>query len=40
MTDEEQYEYIEEITGGRVIRPDEVTVNLDAAREIQLGGGQ
>lgn len=40
MTDEERFQLIEELTGNRVIRPDEVTVNLDAAREIQLGGGQ
>lgn len=40
MTDEERFQLIEELTGDRVIRPDEVTVNLDAAREIQLGGGQ
>lgn len=40
MTDEERFHLIEELTGNRVIRPDEVTVNLDAAREIQLGGGQ
>ena len=40
MTDEERYDYIERTTGNEVIRPDEVTVNLDAAREIQLGGGQ
>lgn len=40
MTDEERYDYIERTTGNEVIRPNEVTVNLDAAREIQLGGGQ
>ena len=40
MTDEELYDYIESTTGNRVITSDEVTVNLDAAREIQLGGGQ
>ena len=40
MTDEELYDYIESTTGNRVITSDEVTVNLDAARDIQLGGGQ
>lgn len=40
MTDEERYDYIERTTGNEVIRPNKVTVNLDAAREIQLGGGQ
>ena len=40
MTEQEVAKLIEEQTGGRVITSDEVTVNLDAAREIQLGGGQ
>lgn len=40
MTTEEKRKLYEEISGNEVIRPDEVTVNLDAAREIQLGGGQ
>ena len=40
MTTEEKRKLYEEISGNEVIRPDEITVNLDAAREIQLGGGQ
>lgn len=37
---EEKRAAFESISGGEVITSDEVTVNLDAAREIQLGGGQ
>ena len=40
MPYEEQVEWAESVSGGRVVSSDEVTVNLDAAREIQLGGGQ
>ena len=40
MTDEEVAKLIEEQTGNEVLRPDDFHVNLDAAREIQLGGGQ
>ena len=39
MTDEEVAKLIEEQTGNEVLRPDDFHVNLDAAREIQLGGG-
>ena len=40
MPYEEQVEWAESVSGGRVVSSDEVTVNLNAARDIQLGGGQ